>query len=512
MKLIYFIHLIIATFLFHQNYSNMKSIELPSIKPKYHQINEEPLKDSIFSKFTTIGDNLPLVEANIPPSNEVEQLSKIIGTSDSTIKDWLCGILCCFTIFGGCYVKNKLVLIPNGNYGFSMSSGKPLLLMPGWHYLSSPFNSIDKILPMLTNPIQVGPVTIVRISEGYIGMAMNNTKIELLLPGTHCRNLGTFQFEGSSPLDNNLLQYKQIKILTILTGFVQICYDNGRATILNEGKYAINSPYFVIGPLISIQQQSLKFSKHNVLLDGGIQMLVEGLLTYQVHDVEKLIKNIGSEKVIENIQNVTKAEISKIFSAIHLEQISSISHEEAINPQAHKVHEKVVGYQTDTENIENEIRIKICERVVILIKPLVENWGVKIINFQIESIKLTDEKYGMEYESASLEIAKAKANLKASIAQNQININKVEMEAKALLIKAEGEKNAKIVESEGIAKAMTIEADARNEASLTLRDNFSKELMMMQEKVNFARALKATTLVISDQNCIAKNVVPMLNL
>ena len=80
------------------------------------------------------------------------------------------------------------------------------------------------------------------------------------------------------------------------------------------------------------------------------------------------------------------------------------------------------------------------------------------------------------------------------------------------MIRAEGEKNAKIVESEGIAKAMTIEAQARNEASLTLRDNFSKELMMMQEKVNFARELKATTLVISDQNCIAKNVVPMLNL
>jgi regulator of protease activity HflC (stomatin/prohibitin superfamily) len=147
-----------------------------------------------------------------------------------------------------------------------------------------------------------------------------------------------------------------------------------------------------------------------------------------------------------------------------------------------------------------------------LIKPLLENWGVKVINFQIESIKLTDEKYGMEYEAASLEIAKAKANLKANVAKNEINISRAEMEAKALLIKVEGEKNAKIVAAEGIAKAMTIEAQARNEASLTLQDHFSKDLLMMQEKVNFARELKATTLVISDQNGVAKNVVPMLNI
>ena len=209
---------------------------------------------------------------------------------------------------------------------------------------------------------------------------------------------------------------------------------------------------------------------------------------------------------------MTKAEISKIFSEIHLEQISSISHEEAINPKAHKVHEKMAELITDSDNIQNEIRIKICEQVVILIKPLLEDWGVKVINFQMESIKLTDEKYGMEYEAASLEIAKAKANLKANVARNEINISKAEMEAKALLIKVEGEKNAKIVAAEGIAKAMTIEAQARNEAAQTLQDNFSKDLLMMQEKVNFARELKATTLVISDQNTVAKNVVPMLNL
>jgi len=63
----------------------------------------------------------------------------------------------------------------------------------------------------------------------------------------------------------------------------------------------------------------LRFEKHRVLLDGGIQMLVEGLLTYHIFDVELLVRNLGIDHLVENIQNVTKAEMSKIFAAIHLE-------------------------------------------------------------------------------------------------------------------------------------------------------------------------------------------------
>lgn len=496
----------------------MKVAELPSINVQnYMKLDDDFKNDHIFAKFITIGDPLPLTPPNISlnQDKEVEELSRIIGTSDSTTADWCCGICCCLSLLGAPYFKKKLVLVPSGSYGFAMNSGVPQLLRPGWHFLASPLKGLSGTVEMSMNPIIQGPVTIVRIPQGCIGTAIDNTKLEILLPGTHCRNSGTFKYSKTFQLNNDQINFNQIKILTILTGTVQICYDVGKATILKEGKYTINSPSFIVGPAISIQQQSLQFSKHNVLLDGGIQMTVEGLLTFQIADVEKMLYNLGAEnqKLIASIQNVTKAEISKIFSAIHLEQISSISHEEAINPKAHKVHENIKeALITDSDNIQNEIRIKICEQVVILIKPLLENWGVKVINFQMESIKLTDEKYGMEYEAASLEIAKAKANLKANVAKNEINISKAEMEAKALLIKVEGEKNAKIVAAEGIAKAMTIEAQARNEAAQTLQDNFSKDLLMMQERVNFARELKATTLVISDQNNVAKNVVPMMNI
>ena len=485
--------------------------DLRNFKKKIDNVDEYP----IFNNFIHIGEPLPLIKGNIPKINENEAILQIIGpSSNSELENCCWNFLCCLSVVGLCYICKKTILIPEGHIGFAMNSGKPEILKPGWHSLPSPFTDFSLSTPLNTNPIQVGPVTIVRITEGCIGTAIENANLEILLPGTHCRRSGTFKFLNEFSLSKELIEFQQIKFLTVLTGFVRICYDNGRARILNEGKYAINTATFTIGPVVSIQQQNLKFDKHNVMLDGGIQILVQGLLTYQIFDVEKAVQNIGPEKLVECLENVSKAEISKIFSAIHLEQISSISREEATNPNSHRIfdvehHEEK---NLDVDQAQNEIRIKICERVILLIKPLVIEWGVKIINFQLESLKLTDLQYSQEYEAASLEIAKAKANLKATIAKNEIKLSQTEMEARSQQIKAEGDKKAKIIEAEGNAEAMTIEAKARNEASVTMKDNFSKDLMMMQEKVNFARELKATTLVISEQSGISKNVLPMLNI
>ena len=43
-------------------------------------------------------------------------------------------------------------------------------------------------------------------------------------------------------------------------------------------------------------------------------------------------------------------------------------------------------------------------------------------------------------------------------------------------------------------------------------NKFAQQLSVLQEKVKFADALKAHTLVISEGHEIAKNIVPMFNL
>jgi hypothetical protein len=87
---------------------------------------------------------------------------------------------------------------------------------------------------------------------------------------------------------------------------------NGKVQIFSEGRYAINSGTFAIAGFINTQQCTLRFEKHPVLLDGGISLLVEGLLTFQCTDVETLIHQLGDVDLVRSIKDVTKAELARV--------------------------------------------------------------------------------------------------------------------------------------------------------------------------------------------------------
>jgi regulator of protease activity HflC (stomatin/prohibitin superfamily) len=500
------------------------------------------------SDFTKVlGGSLPWVRPNITADqDEMKQFAAML-TSSSSKSDWLKGALCCLTGFGGIYACCKTHLIEHGQIGFSINSGEPSLMTPGWHLLSSPFNSFHSQVPISTSPVNIGPVTIVRIPQGSVGLAMYNTKNMLLLPGTHAFNDGLLKFIQSSSLSSQLIQFGPIKILSVQTGFVRVCFYNGSAVPLAEGRYAINTAVCIVGPEVDVRQENLKFSKHQVMLDGGVTLECEGLLTYQIVNPVLLTKNMGVDDVERALQDITKAELAKVFASIYLEQLSSARKTETdiiahtpmaadldllttdeqkhttsltvdkkdggriVAPPLSVAHEREKGAgEVEAEAKEHELlRLRICAQVKNDITPICAPWGVEIITFQLESTRLQDQKFGAEYEAATLAIAKAKATLKSNAAQNLVQIQQARANAQAARIDAEGKKNSQIILAQGVAEAMRIEAAARQTAASTMTDQFGQSLAILQEKAKLAANLKATTLVLGDHS---QQLLPLLPL
>lgn len=365
--------------------------------------------------------------------------------------------------------------------------------------------------------IQHGQVSIIRVVQGQIGLAFNDSSPYLLLPGLHVFNSPVFRFNRIANLADPLIQHGPITIFTVASGTVQVCYDSGQVKIFEAGRYGICSPNFVVGVTIKTQQQNLAFDKHQVLLEGGINLLVQGLLTFQVFDVAKLITQLGEHDLQRAIMDTTKAELARVFAGIHLEQISA---------QAQSTDEKkeqaLLGQGQQgaaEENTDrNNIRSWICAQVVQDISPLTAGWGIRVINFQLESTKIADPRYAMEYEEASLAMAKAKANRRAVTTQNDILIQKAEAASRAVQIEAEGKKisaikgaearaESQLVEAKAAGKARVMEADARNEAATKMADDFGRKLALMDRNVQIAGGLKATTLVVSNDAGIARSVL-----
>ena len=326
--------------------------------------NSQAAKDSRYNaeavervlKCIKIGDlPIPCVEPNVHPTTEIQDIERLISNSKRG------GLSCCdittitlssMTIIGACFACKNTVLINSDQYGFIIDSGKVVFLKPGWHYVGYPFMT-GLVRHMISSEfIKVNNVQIIRIRQDEIGIGIDNTNMEILLPGTHARSNGSYVFTRRYKLNVDIVE-GPLKIMTVKTGTVGICYDNGVARILSEGRYAVNSNGFVLGSQLDITQQNLKFSKHRVLLEGGINMLIEGLLTYQVIDVAKLIKNVDIKSLNRYLEEIMKADLTKVFSTIHLEQISSSTY----------------GEMKKSDEKSAEIRIYIYESIMQMIKP-----------------------------------------------------------------------------------------------------------------------------------------------
>jgi len=300
-------------------------------------------------------------------------------------------------------------------------------------------------------------------------------------------------------LQDEIIDFGPVKIFTVKSGGVRVCYDKGKVRIYPEGRYGIFSPTFVIAGYINTQLQNLRFEQHKVLLDGGISLFVEGLLTFQVIDVEKLITQLGETDLLHAVKDVSKAELARVFASIHLEQISSAvlstNDSDSLLGKAQQ-QDPADEHDIVEESYEGAVRNQICRDVLNAIKPIMNMWGVLAINFQLESTSIADEKYAGEYEEASLSLAKAKANRRAIDVDNEIQLRKAHATASALKIEALGKKEALLIEASAKAEAARLEAAGRNDAAKAMHDPFARKYALAGQQVDFARNLKADVLTV----------------
>ena len=487
----------------------------------------DPASDEIASNaggFSQTIGTIPFCRPNVRPGYELVDLDALINGPNSDDGGSCLFYLCCCTM--------KLVDV--GQYGFSMRSGVPHFYGNGRYFINNPFEEWINIYNAGDNLITVGPISIVRIPQGSLGFANNNSQPEVLLPGVHVRNDAAFKYVTSTDINNDTYQFGPLKLVTVRSGQVRVCYDQGKVCILHEGRYIINKGPFTVANKINTQQQNMRFSKHPVLLDGGIGLLVEGLLTFKVVDVELLIKELGERDLNHAVQDVTKAEISRVFAGIHLEQISSaIVDNPASNATVQKsllgtpivspantaaqasslsVSESTSGtvvamgstaLATSGEFYE---RSRICEQIMAYVRPMVEAWGIRLINFQLESTQIADAQYASEYEQASLGMAKAKANLRSVDAENEILIKQAQAKARSTVVEADGAKSARILQAQGEAESLQLEAKSRNEAAKTMSNSFARDYALRGLTVQFAAKLKAKQLTVLPDNIVGAPV------
>jgi len=339
----------------------------------------------------------------------------------------------------------------------------------------------------------------------------------------------------------------------VSSGSVRICQDKGVVKICKQGRYAVNSSVFTVGAELSTRQQSVRFSKHPVVLNGGVNMTVEGLLTYHVSDVGKLLHHMGPADLLHSVENSTKAELTKLFAELNLEAINSghLSQQLAAQTSQQGVFGKGMQMVEAKEGRSPLTRSWICQMVIEEVGKMAAEWGAELLNFQIEEMSLTDQGFAMDYEKQSLAMAQAEARRRAQEAENQRNLtvartnaettkinaeaqkasaiyvaeakaeaNKIEAKgsaesvailasgkADAVKIEAKADAEATVTRAQANARARQLEGEGRNQAAEAMKSDFAREIAFGEQRIQTTAALlkQLTTLTVVPESVLAAN-------
>jgi len=278
----------------------------------------------------------------------------------------------------------------------------------------------------------------------------------------------------------------------------------------------------------------VRFSKHPVVLNGGVNMTVEGLLTYHVNDVEKLLHHMGAKDLLLSIENSTKAELTKLFAELNLEAINSGHLSQALATQSPSVLGKGIQMVDSKEGRAPQTRSWVCQMVLEEVGKMAAEWGAELLNFQIEEMNLTDRGFALDYEKQSLAIAQTEAKRRAQEAENQRSLavartdaatpkiqaeaNKIEAKGQAesmtltsqgrsesVKIEAKGDAEAVVARAQANARARQLEGEGRNQAAEAMRSDFAREYALGEQKVQATGAMlkNLSTLTVVPESVLA---------
>ena len=147
--------------------------------------------------------------------------------------------------------------------------GSVRMIGPGFHVLDVMYATTKKFKEA-QNLIRLGPLHIIRILPGSIGLGSTNGKPVMLLTGRHVINDPLFTFTGTEELTKCHINNGTIHIITVPADKVALCTVQGVGHILGPGRHFINNPLFKFEKFAVARDEYIcSRSKHRITVPTG---------------------------------------------------------------------------------------------------------------------------------------------------------------------------------------------------------------------------------------------------
>ena len=142
-------------------------------------------------------------------------------------------------------VVKKILMVKQGQLCFAQffENGATHVLQAGVQLVAS-FGTTTRFFDVKEDRMQYGTVSFVRVRPGFIGLATDNGMPVLLLPGQHLYNNANFALQEIKKTTEGFIQNGPLVLLRVGQGYLGLASINQRPIILEAGMHFINSPGF----------------------------------------------------------------------------------------------------------------------------------------------------------------------------------------------------------------------------------------------------------------------------
>lgn len=221
-----------------------------------------------------------------------------------------CQICCCPCYLSRCIKTfevnaGEVKLISDGRGGYFFYG-------QGVHRINDPFYQVGQAANYATGVIKNGDLTLAVIEQGQIGFVLEKGQPILLPPGLHQWRSTTMTFVKAFDLNNNVLRMGPLTLVTVDSGYSAVTEDNGRQKILAGGNtYLLTHRNWKFQKYISQKIQSSSLKRIEATSADNVLMAVDATVIWRITDVESAALNAG-ETIAKDGSDTAAGDIGSI--------------------------------------------------------------------------------------------------------------------------------------------------------------------------------------------------------
>eukprot|EP00397_Hematodinium_sp_SG-2012_P019826 GEMP01020394.1.p1 GENE.GEMP01020394.1~~GEMP01020394.1.p1 ORF type:complete len:425 (+),score=78.48 GEMP01020394.1:317-1591(+) len=271
--------------------------------------------------------------------------------------------------------------------------GNYFLYGPGLHLITDPFITLSEEVGLAAEKLLLshGTITLVVIPLGQAGYAEDRGQPVILPDGMHCWNSPTLKFVRIIPTDEHIVQLGPMTLVTLDEGYVAVTQNNGRQVILEGGMvHLLTHRNWKFQKLVPLKQETMSLGVLDACTQDFIQVKMAVTCTWRIADPAKTclfcVQTMNPDGSL-----VTGDDIDKIRNDVKMQAIASLCYvvgNSCFISEAGLKNDKAKG--TDTWLDSNRLRLATKQCNEITSKYGVEVVALGILNMQVSSKILED--------------------------------------------------------------------------------------------------------------------------